>query len=516
MQDNDNDADDKYFSDLYASLKQEQPSSELDEKILTAAREATTKDDTSTLIPKKAGGPFSGKWSVPVSLAAVMVLSVTVVVMIERERPYSLTSEPEPTRQEPQSQSSELAKPAAKLRPSQSIAKESARPADEEADSARLQALQKSEPLRLQQQVAPTPAQPRAALSDSDSATKSVARSVASPKPEAATAPHEAKAKPVTPPRLKLVETETVKKMDTESTKRAQREVQAGKAPVSENKAQTETQPPVAMIKDEVAKPVPVPPVEQQATASDDTQGQVKSAEVIPADNDVKNEITAQSKIETQTEIQSQTPLAAVAATGETAPSESESPIASTESASATASISAIEQAQDVATEPPAVAAVDKDQHKAVTEDSQAQIPALAAEAETETSIAAVQSSEENANEQRALEEGNTPSFAAAASDPAKIAENDRLEPQCMQMSQQACLKSSSCVLQQQADDKSYVCRAAVNACESNFSQALNTKEDCEKRPECQYVPADCYCEPEQDCSCDSGPPAMCVPKSVE
>jgi hypothetical protein len=103
-------------------------------------------------------------------------------------------------------------------------------------------------------------------------------------------------------------------------------------------------------------------------------------------------------------------------------------------------------------------------------------------------------------------------SVSAAASPSGVLAKNDGLNSQCRQMGQQACLISPSCMLQQQAGDKSYQCRAAANACEANFSQSLNGKDDCEKRPECRYVPADCYCAPGQDCPCTGGAPAMCIP----
>lgn len=106
MQDNDQDKDDKYLSDLYSELSQEQPSASLDEKILSEARKEVgqqsviSENDSSGSEPdysfrKKSAGPFSGNWGVPLSLAAVIVLSVSVVVMIEKDRPYSLTSPPE-------------------------------------------------------------------------------------------------------------------------------------------------------------------------------------------------------------------------------------------------------------------------------------------------------------------------------------------------------------------------------------------------------------------------------------
>ena len=90
MQEHDQDVEDKELTDLYAVLSQEQPPSSMDDKILAEAHKAVE----PVVFAKKASGPFSN-WAVPVSLAAVIVLSVTVVVMIEKERPYSLTSQPE-------------------------------------------------------------------------------------------------------------------------------------------------------------------------------------------------------------------------------------------------------------------------------------------------------------------------------------------------------------------------------------------------------------------------------------
>ncbi len=94
MHENDQDDIEQLISDLYSDASQEQPSSELDEKIVSAAKKELQQQSVEDNSGKNAG-LFSGKWSGPVSLAAVIVLSVTVVVTIEKERPYSLTSPPE-------------------------------------------------------------------------------------------------------------------------------------------------------------------------------------------------------------------------------------------------------------------------------------------------------------------------------------------------------------------------------------------------------------------------------------
>ncbi len=96
MQDHEHEPDGKFLSELYTGLSQEQPSSALDEKIQAAARKAVAAD--TDFAATQPSGSFLAKWRAPFSLAAVIVLSVTLVVMIERERPYSLTSLPEKPR----------------------------------------------------------------------------------------------------------------------------------------------------------------------------------------------------------------------------------------------------------------------------------------------------------------------------------------------------------------------------------------------------------------------------------
>lgn len=101
-QNKDQDANEQFINDLYSELSQELPSSALDEKILSAARisaeqsSAAEENDVIDFASRRKGaGPFSGNWTVPASLAAVFILSVTVVVMIEKERPYAISSPPE-------------------------------------------------------------------------------------------------------------------------------------------------------------------------------------------------------------------------------------------------------------------------------------------------------------------------------------------------------------------------------------------------------------------------------------
>jgi hypothetical protein len=104
MSDHDNNTDDQSLSDLYADIGAEQPSAELDRRILFEARKAVDEDKGEKGASDKARGPFSGQWTVPVSLAAVIVLSVVVVMTIQRQQPETLSSLPQPDVSTSQSQ----------------------------------------------------------------------------------------------------------------------------------------------------------------------------------------------------------------------------------------------------------------------------------------------------------------------------------------------------------------------------------------------------------------------------
>lgn len=67
------------LSRRYHETSQAQPPKHLDEKILAASRKAVDAK------PRLAYSPFSSTWTVPVSLAAVLVLSVGLVVSIQDE-----------------------------------------------------------------------------------------------------------------------------------------------------------------------------------------------------------------------------------------------------------------------------------------------------------------------------------------------------------------------------------------------------------------------------------------------
>jgi hypothetical protein len=76
------------LSELYRAGSQEQPPSHLDDAILALARrESKTK-------PRPAK-THSSRWAIPVSIAAVLVLSVSVVTLVKQELPETLTESPQ-------------------------------------------------------------------------------------------------------------------------------------------------------------------------------------------------------------------------------------------------------------------------------------------------------------------------------------------------------------------------------------------------------------------------------------
>jgi len=78
------------LSRRYRETSQMQPPKHLDEKILTASRKAVDAK------PRLAYSPFSSTWTVPVSLAAVLVLSVGLVISIQDETGQPLPGESGP------------------------------------------------------------------------------------------------------------------------------------------------------------------------------------------------------------------------------------------------------------------------------------------------------------------------------------------------------------------------------------------------------------------------------------
>ena len=76
---------DPKISAAYRELGAEEPPRALDEAILAAARRS----------PGFSIGPWTHRWAVPLSLAAVVVLSVTVTLQMQREQPDSVSPVPQ-------------------------------------------------------------------------------------------------------------------------------------------------------------------------------------------------------------------------------------------------------------------------------------------------------------------------------------------------------------------------------------------------------------------------------------
>jgi len=88
--------DNKNISELYQKTKDKQPSAQLDNAIPAAAKEAVSKEQAPTLEAHQTNtvikGPFSGAWTTTISIAAVIILSVTLVPLIGQETPRQETS----------------------------------------------------------------------------------------------------------------------------------------------------------------------------------------------------------------------------------------------------------------------------------------------------------------------------------------------------------------------------------------------------------------------------------------
>ncbi|WP_455207802.1 hypothetical protein [Kaarinaea lacus] len=432
MQEHDQDSDDKALSDLYAELSQEQPSRALDEKILAEAHEAVAADYATSFVPEKTTGTFSGKWTVPVSLAAVIMLSVTLVLMIERERPYSITSLPEQPRVERKASEPNVIEPAGKREQAKPIVVEPQR--DDFGDTS---IAQKTPPEamaeRQLQGLAPDPQKKSVDKSQSEERAAAFSASPA-PKIEArAKAPPVAeKAKPVQPPSSKTAETPSSQEIAVESP------------------------PPV------FAKRIG----ENRVTAPAEDNEQIKPQPTAEAEMD---------------------------------------DVAATENA-VVAPVFAQPNAQRQAVAPKKDEPVESDRGDLAQDQEKQQENQLSMEVTVSPAFTAPP---------KTLEQKAAPAPLPTDSGLTALVQTESQDQQCRQMTEQDCLASPLCILEQSTDSESYQCRAAQNSCESGFAQSLHGKEDCEQNPDCQYIPASCYCPPGETCPCAGGSPALCGPKLV-
>ncbi len=76
--------DDKKISSLYQQGKEQGPPAHLDSAILGAAQDAV-QDSRQAKKPATAGSPFSGGWRAPASIAAVLIITVILVPLLQQE-----------------------------------------------------------------------------------------------------------------------------------------------------------------------------------------------------------------------------------------------------------------------------------------------------------------------------------------------------------------------------------------------------------------------------------------------
>jgi len=121
------------------------------------------------------------------------------------------------------------------------------------------------------------------------------------------------------------------------------------------------------------------------------------------------------------------------------------------------------------------------------------------------------------ATNQQSLVEEEAPQLAGAATDTmaSGVASGDvqelvQEEKHCAHMAEKECLSSAACTLTKSETAEGYQCRFAKDHCELMFRQSEGTKDTCEAKTECVYVPATCYCPPDTKCECAGGEPAQC------
>ena len=84
---------------------------------------------------------------------------------------------------------------------------------------------------------------------------------------------------------------------------------------------------------------------------------------------------------------------------------------------------------------------------------------------------------------------------------------NDR---SCHELSETECLKSAACTLTKNKQAQGYQCLPARDHCELMFRQIDGTREICESKQGCKFIPSNCYCPPNSLCACGGGEPALC------
>lgn len=113
------------LSAAYRGARGEEPAADLDEVLLERARREVH------LGPKVAWSPFTRSWSLPLALAAVLVVSVTVTLVLHEQtgEPLPVPAKPAPEALPPAPAKDQAPPPAAKSAPAPERARPSAAPA---------------------------------------------------------------------------------------------------------------------------------------------------------------------------------------------------------------------------------------------------------------------------------------------------------------------------------------------------------------------------------------------------
>jgi hypothetical protein len=383
---------DKEISALYRDASQEQPPAHLDDAILAAAKREVRAG------PKPLS-PFSTKWTLPFSLAAVIVLSVSVVTLVQKESPNEIAS---------------------------GIA--SIKEADDETLYFKEQEITEKAP-KEEKQTEKKIAKLKMKAERSEVETEQISPSARAMPP----APAE---QPAPPQRL-------------------------AKSPAPKPKLSSGLQADVA--RSDISAPASA---EQPVT-----RGTAKSPEeTLLADQETKSEVKRPRKPATEETLVAATD-SADNEPGETSASSS-TPKEESRKASSGQALGFTKRKAQPQTHPEMAAAAQ---------------PSAAPETETPLSI--------------------MPQAVISASEPTSA-------PSCSSLSARDCLQSSHCTYELKAEsdktDKRYVCRDTAGQCEQNFRQLTGTKQSCESKPGCRYMPGHCECSEGMPCDCQNKNPPQC------
>lgn len=534
MTEQDDELDDNALSDIYTQFSREEPSTELDDRILSEAAKAAGSDKAAA---KKLRGPFSGQWMVPASLAAVIVLSVIVVVTLETKHFDSLTSTPEPkfVQAEPPPATDRHDTPSA----------DDALASQEESTA---KTASKAAPLSEQHAPAKLKAAPRLREKKRESADI-VQKSRVAPQRLAKPAPSAKQRKqPASPASGSSAPQASAGIPGTNTASNPPSEVKEQIPPVVARRTVRQNVANAKQEANEKKKTAPVLGSGLSASgpilaspAPEALRKRQFASEQTPAESQAMAPASAPTAAASDTKSVAKAgggqaledvPVAAAAPMGpEAAPAEDveiaqarsgaqAGPQGETDYSAATSSATTIAQADGT----------DQAPHESVTKTDQAapsesaalatvqarSEPKLTKGEETSSKSSAGLASE-TTEDQEAQPSSTATAFAAAPPGSGEqmqsLTARDAQTP-CERFSEPACYVSARCTLQWRKEQKAYICRDADNVCEQGFSQADNNRQDCENNSACVYVPANCYCPPNTKCECEGGPPAMCATKT--